>query len=757
MSRLRPLDALLAALATLAVTLPLSGLFAPAGAWVRPSVLLVVVVALVGVGLRSLATARPLVVLGQLVALVLSGALLHGRGHLLGGVLPSRETGEAIGILLGEAYTVVTTYAAPAPSERGVVVAVSLLVGLTAVVVDGLAVTYRSPAVAGIPLLAAFLASATNTSTGLAAWYVVPPALCWLALVATQGVSSLRAWGGTPTRDGRSDPAGSFGSLARGVGLVALAAAVVVPGLVPHLPTTFVADGLARGDGRGNGSGPVLLSTSIDVARDLADQSDAEVLRYRTSASEPVPLRVGLLDTYRGGRWSAADDVTFVPPDNALPGPAADGDVERTTERIEVLDSGIAVPQVALPATAVGSPFPTGTWRLTVSGVPELTSRVPEYTAEYTDLEPTPEQFGSFSDLDRSAGDLRVDPDAEDAVEALLADVVEESDADTPFEVAVAIQDRLRSTAYSYSEELAEETAAGQRSEEPLVRFLETRTGYCVQFSSAMIMAARAAGIPARMAVGYLPGTVDGDERVVIASDAHAWPELYFPRLGWTRFEPTPGARTGLAPSYTREVGPATDNALPVPTPSATSSAPTPDRPQEDVPAGDTADDVGTVDTGLADVVARSWPTVAGVAAVLVLAALTPLGAWLARRRARRRARDDAERVEAEWQSLLLGLGDVGYVPSEGATPRETSRQITRAAYLTPEEQEAFGRVVDTLERARYARPGADLPEVAEDARTVRRGAVGRRRRLDRARALLLPEEGRRHWRSLVGRRRDEG
>ena len=149
MSRLRPLEAVLAALATIAVTLPLSGLFAPAGAWVRPSVLLVAVVVLAGIGLRAPATARPLVVLGQLVALVLAGALLHGRGHLFAGLLPSRETGEAIGILLAEAYTVVTTYAAPAPSERGVVVAVSLLVGLTAVVVDGLAVTYRSPAVAG--------------------------------------------------------------------------------------------------------------------------------------------------------------------------------------------------------------------------------------------------------------------------------------------------------------------------------------------------------------------------------------------------------------------------------------------------------------------------------------------------------------------------------------------------------------------------------------------------------------------------------
>jgi hypothetical protein len=131
----------------------------------------------------------------------------------------------------------------------------------------------------------------------------------------------------------------------------------------------------------------------------------------------------------------------------------------------------------------------------------------------------------------------------------------------------------------------------------------------------------------------------------------------------------------------------------------------------------------------------------------------------VARRRARRRARDDAERVEAEWESLVLRLGDIGLVASEGATPRQASQQLGRAAYLTDEEGAALGRVVATLERARYARPGGDpVTDVEEDARTVWRAALSRRRRLDRARALLLPEEGLRWWRAVLrrpGRRAD--
>ena len=99
---------------------------------------------------------------------------MHGRGHLFGGLLPTPETGRAFGVLLQEAQATVTNYTAPAPSNRGTILAISLLIGLTAVAVDAIGVTYRSPALAGIPLLSAFLASATNSGDGLGAWYAVP-------------------------------------------------------------------------------------------------------------------------------------------------------------------------------------------------------------------------------------------------------------------------------------------------------------------------------------------------------------------------------------------------------------------------------------------------------------------------------------------------------------------------------------------------------------------------------------------------------
>jgi hypothetical protein len=265
-----------------------------------------------------------------------------------------------------------------------------------------------------------------------------------------------------------------------------------------------------------------------------------------------------------------------------------------------------------------------------------------------------------------------------------------------------------------------------------------------------MIMLSRAAGIPARMATGFLPGEIDDDDRVVRLADAHAWPELYFPLLGWVRFEPTPGTRSGVAPEYSTVPvnGGSSSSASPT-TSSSTSSASPSTGPSRDVTADETGTTTGATGTGALRFVTRHLTTVLVVLLALLVAATVPFGAWLARRRARAAARDDADRVEAEWQSLLLRLQDIGFVPPDGATPRQASRQIGHDAYLTPDENDALGRVVATLERARYARPGADLADVSDDARTVWRGALSRRRRSDRARAVLLPEEGKQLWRDL--------
>jgi hypothetical protein len=43
------------------------------------------------------------------------------------------------------------------------------------------------------------------------------------------------------------------------------------------------------------------------------------------------------------------------------------------------------------------------------------------------------------------------------------------------------------------------------------------------------------------MAVGFAQGERDGDKYVVRRLNSHAWPEVYFPNIGWVEFEPTAG------------------------------------------------------------------------------------------------------------------------------------------------------------------------------------------------------------------------
>ncbi len=70
----------------------------------------------------------------------------------------------------------------------------------------------------------------------------------------------------------------------------------------------------------------------------------------------------------------------------------------------------------------------------------------------------------------------------------------------------------------------------------------DMKKGYCDHFASAMAVMARSVKVPARVAVGYASGTLDGllGEYVVRDEDAHAWVEVYFPGYGWVEFEPTP-------------------------------------------------------------------------------------------------------------------------------------------------------------------------------------------------------------------------
>ena len=69
----------------------------------------------------------------------------------------------------------------------------------------------------------------------------------------------------------------------------------------------------------------------------------------------------------------------------------------------------------------------------------------------------------------------------------------------------------------------------------------ETKEGFCEHFSSAFVVLARAAGLPARVVTGYLGGEFDafGKTMVIRQADAHAWAEVWLEGQGWVRVDPT--------------------------------------------------------------------------------------------------------------------------------------------------------------------------------------------------------------------------
>ncbi len=112
----------------------------------------------------------------------------------------------------------------------------------------------------------------------------------------------------------------------------------------------------------------------------------------------------------------------------------------------------------------------------------------------------------------------------------------------TPYAFVRAVQAYLDNGRYIYDQR-------PQTSRYPLVDFLfQARIGYCQQFSGAMAMLLRMGGVPARVAAGFTPGSLDRRRHLwtVSDTDAHAWVEVWFPTFGWVRFDPTPSNAPAL-------------------------------------------------------------------------------------------------------------------------------------------------------------------------------------------------------------------
>ncbi|MGW2636234.1 DUF3488 domain-containing protein, partial [Streptomyces sp. NPDC001348] len=180
--------------------------------WLIEAVFLVAAQTGVGAAARRVPLARPLTVAAQALATLLLLTLVFAHQQAVAGLIPGPEAFRQLTGLLQQGSDDVSRYAIPAPLTDGIrlmLVGGVLVIGL---LVDTLAVTFRSAAPAGLPLLALYsVAAGLSDGGGAWLWFLVAAA-GYLMLLLAEGRDRLSQWGrvfgGAPrTPGGSSDGA----------------------------------------------------------------------------------------------------------------------------------------------------------------------------------------------------------------------------------------------------------------------------------------------------------------------------------------------------------------------------------------------------------------------------------------------------------------------------------------------------------------------------------------------------------------------
>ncbi|MFI8422739.1 DUF3488 and DUF4129 domain-containing transglutaminase family protein [Streptomyces sp. NPDC085479] len=733
--------------------------------WIFTAAFLLALQSAAGLLCRRVPLARPLTIAAQLLVGVVALTVVFAREQAILGFLPGPRAVQRVAELFRLGADDVSTYAIPAPDTEGIrlmLVAGVLAIGL---LVDVLAVTFRRAAPAGLPLLALYSVAAGLSGGGAGGLWFLLAATGYLLLLLAEGRDRLTAWGrvfGGAQRSGRAGaPVGTGGSSSapvrtgRRIGAVAMGTALVVPLVLPGFSGGLLGNtGGGAGEGSGSGGTIAAVNPLVSLQDNLRQPEDFEVLRYRTNAldNSGLYLRLVALDQFDGTSWkSSVRPIEAVP--KSLPWPDGLSQSVRTSEVTSNFVASEGYDQKWLPM-----PFPAarvdveGRWRFEPSGRmlvgdDKQTTKGVRYQVTSLDVRPTSEQLASAGpaperlreEYTKVPGSLPAD------VKSTALEVTK--DARNDYERAVLLQNWFAEDGgFRYDVDVTSGTGT-----EAISRFLKDKEGFCIHFSFSMAAMARTLGIPARVAVGFMPGTNQSDGSVSVGiRDAHAWPELYFEGAGWTRFEPTPSR--GSTPSYTREAtptagptGPAqpsrSASAQPSAAPSASESCPPEMRRLGECgqPAAAAEDSSSGGGTDLLKV--AGWT----LAALLVLALPCVPLLWRTRTRARRLA--PSAGPLAVWREIGDTAWDYGVEPDEAQTPRRTAERIVRAGELDGEAAEAVHRVAGAVEEALYAPSPRPVAGLAREAALVRAGFHARASRGARLRALFAPRSAARlHW-----------
>ncbi len=660
------------------------------GEWLWTVVGLVTVVAVLILVTRLLTRSRMLpTAVGAVAALVISVPTFArdeaGDSYLL----PTPSAIRDLASAAGEGVQVAATTIAPAEMTRPLAALVMAGIFAAFLVAEHLTVSWRAATAAGLVLIIPWMpAVVLQHRVSIAA--LLGAIAAWVLLLAlttkhTGSFTSLSPW-------------------AAGAATVATVAlvAVVAPtalgapgwGAIPRIALPNQLDTTSR------------LNLALDLRNSLTVNSSAPKFVYFTSGKRPDALRLYTFIGFDGSAWSR-------PQGDASSRVSLDGDVQWPVPLATWGDNELTrVSMQVLSQAETNLPLPSVPRSVTVDGDWTYSAELDEVTSETTTTQDLSYEFTadfSYFTVDRlkalgsaSDQDATLDPgylalaDAIDAesVRTTAQEVV--GDAGTRYDQAVALQEFFRNAGqFTY------DTSVTPTGSDSVSVFLEERAGYCVQFASAMVVMSRSLGIPARMAIGFLPGDQGPDgESVITGADAHAWPELYFAGAGWVRFEPTPAVQTGARPAYADPAGvdsqtPVNEFPLPFQAPTIEpSAAPVPN--PADVPGAAGIND---------DSAAPPWWL--WVVVAMVVGGLAVGWRYVASRR------DSASRVENPehvWTWLRAHLGTEHQWPHT-LTPYESEAHLRQSlmakeVFLSAEADTGLSDLVFAVSDHRYAAEG---------------------------------------------------
>jgi transglutaminase-like putative cysteine protease len=750
---------LCAALATMMAAFSLLPLTDGSGWYVR-ALLLICVQSGVGAGARRIPLARPLTVLVQALVSLVVLTVMFASHQALGGLLPGPSAFRQLGQTLQDGMDDVGNFSIPAPVTPGIRL---LLIGgvvLVGLAVDAIAVTYNTSAPAGLPLLALYSVAAGLYDGGSAWPYFLIAAAGYLLLLLAEGRDRLSRWGrvfgGPPAASGWGGSTSGGSATApvrtgRRIGAMALGIALIAPAVLPSLGGGLLdtkGSGSGPGHGGGGGSGSVNLVAAL---QDNLNQPDnREVLTYRTDATD-VPgmyLRIAALDKFDGKAWTPSTFDTEAVPDT-LPRPQGmAADVKFTAVRTQVrADHDYVQSLLPMPFPAMNVQTP-GDWkfqpegRMVIGQGGQTTSDL-RYAVTSMQVAPTAAQLAAAPHATgRIAQEYTQVPKSLPPVVGQIAKNVTR-DATDDYQRAVDLQRYFTSGQFVYNTQAKAGTGV-----DAIARFLQTKEGFCVHFAFTMAAMSRTLGIPARVAIGFTPGTATSDGMMSVGlKDAHAWPELYFEGIGWTRFEPTP--YRGTAPSYTQDTATGGgDNTQDVaPHGHATAPSVAPHNTDSCAPENRGVGDCGQVaaagggNSGGGSGAALRIGLYSLLGLLLLSIPATPL-LWRTRLRARRlgggRGRPEGPTLSA-WREVVDTGWDYGVLPDESETPRRAMARLVADGGLSGEAAASAATLATAVEETLYApqpRPRAGL---GAEVHRVRAGLHAAASRRVRWRATFLP------------------